>query len=301
MEGVVITLCFLLIGMAIRRLPDFPAQTGLVLNLFVIYITMPALILIKIPTLDFSRSMLTPLVMPWVTLGFSALAIGLIAKLAAWPRATTGCLLMLIPLGNTSFFGFPMVKAFFGEQALSYAVLYDQLGSFMALSIYGSTILAIYGSGQFRPRPSRVARKIILFPPFIALVIAFGLRPLGVVYPPLLTQLLNLLAGTLVPLVMVAVGFQLELRMDRQVAWPLGVGLTIKLLAAPAAAWAVCRGFGLEGEAVRVSIFEAGMPPMITAGAMAIAADLSPRLAAALVGIGMVASCVTLPIVFYWL
>jgi predicted permease len=208
---------------------------------------------------------------------------------------------MLIPLGNTSFFGFPMVRAFFGEQALRYAVLYDQLGSFMALSIYGSTILAIYGSGQFRPRPSRVARKIILFPPFIALVIAFGLRPLGVVYPPLLTQLLNLLAGTLVPLVMVAVGFQLELRMERQVAWPLSVGLTIKLLAAPAAAWAVCRGLGLEGEAVRVSIFEAGMPPMITAGAMAIAADLSPRLAAALVGIGMVASCVTLPIVFYWL
>lgn len=301
MEGVVTALVFILIGMVIRRLPDFPVQTGLVLNLFVIYITMPALILSKIPTLDFSSSILTPLVMPWATLVFAALLVRLISRLAAWPRATTGCLLMLVPLGNTSFFGFPMVAAFFGEKALSYAVLYDQLGSFIALSVYGTAVLALYGSGGFDPSPGRIARKIFLFPPFIALVVAFALRNLGFVYPSLFAQLLNLLAGTLVPLVMVAVGFQLTLRLERQVVAPLSIGLIVKLLVMPAVAWGVCRAIGLQGEAVQVSVFEAGMPPMVTAGAMAIAADLAPGLAAAMVGIGLVAGCVTLPIVFYWL
>ena len=189
-----------------------------------------------------------------------------------------------------------MVKAFFGENAIPYALLYDQLGSFLALATYGSLILALYGTGNDKPTVTTVIKKVISFPPFIALILAFILR--AFTYPPIAVSLLKMLASTLVPLVMIAVGYQLTLRLSRDVTSQLSIGLLIKLIVAPVAALLFCKVLGLEGEAVQVSIFEAGMPPMVSAGALAILANLSPALTATLVGIGIVLSFVTLPLLY---
>lgn len=296
MENFIITITFLLIGMTIKRIPDFPDETGKVLNLFVIYVSLPALVLLKIPELVFSKNLLVPALMPWGMLLFSFALILILSRLLKWNRATTGCLLLLIPLGNTSFLGIPMVKAFFGDNAISFALLYDQLGSFLALATYGSLILAIYGTGENKPTLNSVIKKVISFPPFIALVLAFILKAFPI--PSITVSLLEILASTLVPLVMIAVGFQLTLRLSREVRSQLCIGLSIKLVAAPVAALLLCKVAGLEGEAVQVSIFEAGMPPMVSAGALAILANLSPALTAALVGIGIILSFATLPILY---
>ena len=296
MQNFLLILTLLLIGMGIKRLPVFPKETGNALNLIVIYISLPALILLKIPELLFSKDLLIPTLMPWGMLVFSAALILMLAKSLHWDRATTGCLLLLVPLGNTSFLGIPMTRAFFGEQATPYALLYDQLGSFLALATYGSLVLAFYGSGETKPTAQKVIKKVLTFPPFIALVLAFLLR--SFTYPPIVSDLLDMLAATLIPLVMIAVGYQLQLKMDKAVLSQLSLGLVIKLIIAPLAALLFTRLIGLDGELVRVSIFEAGMPPMVSAGALAILDDLSPPLAAALVGVGIIVSFVTLPLLF---
>lgn len=296
MENFVITLSLLLIGMALKRLPRIPDETGNVLNLFVIYISLPALVLLKIPELEFSKDLLVPAVVPWGMLLLSSALVLLLSKMLKWNRPVTGCLLLLVPLGNTSFLGIPMVKAFFGENAIPYALLYDQLGSFLALATYGSLILALYGTGDDKPTVKSVVKKVISFPPFIALILAFIFRIFT--YPPIAVNLLKMLAATLVPLVMIAVGYQLTLRLSRDVTFQLSIGLFIKLIAAPIVALFICKVFGLEGEVVQVSVFEAGMPPMVSAGALAILANLSPALTAALVGIGIVLSFATLPLLY---
>ena len=296
MENFIITITFLLIGVALKRLPDFPDETGNTLNLFVIYISLPALVLLKIPELVFSKSLLIPTLMPWGMLFFSSALVWILSRLLKWDRATTGCLLLLIPLGNTSFLGIPMVRAFFGDQAIPYALIYDQLGSFLALATYGSLILAFYGTAESKPTIGSVIKKVISFPPFIALAFAFAIR--GTPYPSIAVDLLRILASTLVPLVMIAVGFQLRLQLNRKLTSQLSIGLSIKLIISPLAAILLCKMFGLRGEAVQVSIFEAGMPPMVSAGALAILAKLSPALTAALVGIGIVLSFATLPVLY---
>lgn len=209
-----------------------------------------------------------------------------------------GSLLLIVPLGNTSFLGIPMVRAFFGDQAVSYALLYDQLGSFLALATYGSLIIALY-SGEKTPTPGNIVKKIITFPPFVALILACFFRLLS--YPPVVIGLLESLSATLVPLVMIAVGFQLNLRLSRELMPPLGLGLLIKLIAAPFLALLFSRLWGLQGEALQVSVFEAGMPPMVSAGALAIMAGLAPSLTAAMVGLGIILSFFTLPLLYYFL
>ena len=79
------------------------------------------------------------------------------------------------------------------------------------------------------------------------------------------------------------------------------IGLCIKLGAAPLCALAIASIVGLEGLEVEVAIMESGMPPMVSAGALAILANLSPTLTAALVGAGIVLSFLTLPVIFHLL
>jgi len=196
-----------------------------------------------------------------------------------------------------------MVRAFFSEQAIPYAVLYDQLGSFLALATYGSVILALYSADNENPSIENIIKRVIFFPPFIALTVALifafvlNLTP----YPTIAQNLLNTLASTLVPVAIIAVGFQLTLKLNKKVLSQLSIGLIIKLVIAPIGALFLTTVVGLEGEAVKVSIFESAMPPMISAGALAIMANLAPKLAAALVGIGIILSFITLPILYQFL
>ncbi|MBU0908276.1 MAG: AEC family transporter [Proteobacteria bacterium] len=294
MENFVLIISFLLIGMGLRRLPQFPQNTAQVLNLFVIYVSLPALVLVKVPELVFSRELLAPALMPWFMLVVSAVIVWAVAKVCGWQNDTKGVLLLLVPLGNTSFLGIPMVRAFFGEQGIPYAVLYDQLGSFLALATYGSAVLAVYGKDEGKPTFRSVIRKIISFPPFICLLVAFVCR--SVPLPSPVSVLLHTLAATLVPVVMIAVGFQFTLRLSPEVLKPMAAGLFIKLALAPCVAFLVCRIFAFDNLAAQVSVFEAGMPPMVSAGAMAIMAGLSPKLTAALVGVGIFLSFITLPL-----
>jgi hypothetical protein len=296
LDGFVTIAAFLLAGIALRQVRAVPERTGNLLNLVVIYVCLPALVLLNIPRLAFSGQVLVPALMPWAMLGLSVAAVLLLSKMLRWERAVTGCLLLMVPLGNTSFLGLPMVKAFFGEDAIPYALLYDQLGSFPSLALYGTLIVSTYGAGEGRPTFRSVGKRVVTFPPFVALLAALALK--GVTYPPVVAGTLALLSSAMVPLAMAAVGFQLNLRMGREQAGLLTLGLSLKMAAAPLAALAICRSLGLEGDAAGVSVFEAGMPPMVLAGALAIGANLSPALAAALVGIGIAVSFLTLPVLY---
>ncbi|MBN7827881.1 AEC family transporter, partial [Bowmanella dokdonensis] len=105
---------------------------------------------------------------------------------------------------------------------------------------------------------------------------------------------------TLVPVIMVAVGFQFRLRLDGKEAWPLVFALGVKLLLMPIFALALLWPLHPQPLLLQVGVFQAAMPPMVSAGALAIGASLAPRLVAALVGLGLILSFITLPI-WYWL
>ena len=95
-----------------------------------------------------------------------------------------------------------------------------------------------------------------------------------------------------------AIGLQIKLKLEPGNWATFSVGLLIKLVIAPLAAAALCFAFNQHTLAAKVSVFEAGMPPMVTAGALALLAGLAPELTAALVGLGLMASFLTLPILF---
>ena len=299
MDNFVLILAYLIIGVLLRRLPSMPQNSGIALNMYVLYVALPALILKNVPQLQFSAELLIPAVTPWFLLLVVVATVLLLSKWLNWPREVTGALLIVLPLGNTSFLGFPMTAALFGDAAMPYAVVYDQIGSFIALASYVTIIAALYSPTAAKPTFKGIAVKIITFPSFIALALGLLLR--GYDYPPIITQLIDNLAATLVPVVMVAVGFALTVKFSKSEVAPLLSALSIKLVMMPLLAAALWLTLGYRGVAVNISIFQAAMPPMISAGAIAIMAGLAPRLVSGIIGLGILLGLLTLPAVSWLL
>lgn len=292
-------IAFILVGIALRRLKSFPDETSQVLNLMVIWVALPAVIFIQAPKIEFSSSILIPALTPWaMILVFAALTL-LMGKLMKWGPKTLGALLLLAPLGNTSFLGIPMVKTFFGAEAIPIAIIYDQVGSFLGLGIYGVIIVSVYASGE-KLQWKKVGLKAITFPPFVAMILAFLLAKIfkstGSSYHPSIQSILEVLGATLVPMAMMAVGFQLKLKLSKSGYLALGFGLISKLILAPVLLWSIFQLLGWNHQVAQVTIFEAAMPPMITAGAISISSGLDEDLSASMVGLGIFLSLITLPL-----
>ena len=121
---------------------------------------------------------------------------------------------------------------------------------------------------------------------------------MGVEFNDTITKVLTNFANTIVPLALVAVGLQLQFRLPKEDLKPFSVALVVKLILAPIIAILVCKLFGWNNQAAIVSIMEAGMASMITAGVIASMTGLAPRLSTAIVGYGIIISFFTTAVLF---
>ncbi len=291
-DAFALILAMLALGMVFARLRSFPDNAADTLNRVVLYLCLPAAVLIYVPRLQLDLSLLGIIVTPWLLMLLTLGLVSLATRVFGFQRQVHAVLLLCVALCNSSFIGYPMVRALLGEQALPYAVVYDQFGTFVLLSTFGLYVLARY-SGDTPPGAGQIVLRIVRFPPLWALVFALTLMP--ATPPTWIALALKNLADAMLPLVMLAVGLTIQLRLSRAELLPLGVGLLLKLIVLPAVAIPLSLAFGLSGDMLRVNVLETAMPTMITAAALAIAHQLAPRLAAAMVGYGIVLSLVTLP------
>lgn len=295
MENFVLILLAIVIGYVINRLNIFSKDAPTILNQFAIYISLPAMILLQIPKLSFSIDMIIPIIVAWLVMGISAILILLLSRFFSFSKEITGSLMLVSILTNSSFLGIPIINAYMGESAMPYVLVYDQLGTFIALATYG-TFIASYYSNNSKITFKIITLKVLTFPPFLSLVVALFL--IGVEFNPIISKVLSSFASTIVPIALVAVGLQLQLKLPREEIKPFSVALIVKLILAPLIAFVICKIFAWDNQASIVSIMEAAMAPMITAGAIASMAGLAPRLSSAIVGYGIIISFLTTGILF---
>lgn len=294
MTNIILLAICLLAGIVLKKTGRFPATTPAALNGFIIHISLPALAILHIHNITIEKSLALTAAMAWILFGAAWALFSIAGRIFKLDRQTVGALILLGGLGNTSFVGLPMIEAYFGKEHLGVGIIADQLGSFMVLSTLGILVATICSTGNVSPR--QMARKVLMFPPFQALILALFLRLIS--FPVWAVSILEKLGGTLTPLALVSVGFQLSFIGMREELKPLSAGLAYKLLLGPALIYLLyVTMLGTSGTVMQVTIFEAAMAPMITAGIIAIDHDLRPQLVGMLVGIGIPLSFVT---VFFW-
>lgn len=285
------------LGIVMARSGRFPIQTPSVLGGYIIHVPLPALALLHIHNLSVKPELIAPATMPWILFALGAALFLVLYRMNVIDRATAGCLILTAGLGNTSFVGLPMIEAYYGKEALGIGIIADQAGTFLMLStggIFLAAKLSARAEGEKTPGAIDIARRILTFPPFIALLAAILLRP--VVYPEWIATVLEKLGATLTPVALVAVGFQVKLSDLKGRMKPLSIGLFYKLALAPAIIAALYLPTLADGMISRVTVFEAAMGPMITGGIVAMEQDLNRPLASLMLAVGIALSFLTLPL-----
>lgn len=297
MSNLLLAIICLALGKLLQRVRQFPESSAQALNAYVIYIALPALILVQIPKVPLNSAVVAPVLFAWLIMSFSAAVTWTCARTLRWPPAITGALLLVTILGNTTFIGLPLIEAHLGAQALPYAILYDQLGTFLALNTVGIAIASHYSraasqtASDASPKREPLWQKILKFPPFGALFVGFALNFMAV--PLYIEEVLERLAATLVPVVMVAVGLQWKLRIERKEYPFILFALVFILLIKPLFALMLLLPLTIDPLIARTIVLEAAMPAMISTGALALMYQLAPRLVSTIIGYSLMLAFVT--------
>ena len=261
MSNLILVIVCLLIGLCLQSVKRFPKDAHISLNAYIICVALPAVVLNEIPKLKLDQEALLPIILAWAVMVFTALLVFITCRFNQWSKGVTGALMLTVPLGNTSFVGLPLIDALLGAQA--------------------GIALSSHYSSEAKNNAS-LWKNLALFPPFIALIVALLFRWIG--YPDWANEILPRIASTLVPVVMVAVGLQWRLRLDREHLAPLTTGIIYLLVVSPLFAWSILTLMGIQGLVAKVIILEAAMPSMISAGVLATSHNLAPKLTASIVG-----------------
>jgi malate permease and related proteins len=293
---VIVALVLLLLGVVAARLPAVPERTPATLDVLVLWFALPGLILVEVPRLQLGVETLVPVAVAWGTTLLAIVVVLVLGRLRGWSRRTIGTMLLVVPLGNTSFLGIPAVSALLGSSHLGQALVYDQVGNFVAFVTWGTFVAARYGDGG-TPTLGGTVRRILVFPPFVALLVALVIRE-GLLTGTVLAvvnDVAGALGATLIPLTMLAIGMRLDLPRRWTTFEPMMAGLVVRMGLAPAAAYGALVLLDGGGIAWEASILQASMPPMVTAAIVATAAGLDEELATSLVGVGVLAAFLTAP------
>lgn len=294
MDALWLLLTCLLLGVVIARLTNPPPALADSLNWWVINIALPALILVLVPQIQLDSSLWFLVVSQWLVFLGGWLLFATIGGIRGWSRGRIGALVLVCGLGNTSFMGYPLVHALRGDEGLALAVIADQVGCFVALAVGGAIVAATYSGTAFSP--SAIGKKLLMFPPFIALLAAVVVSAIGS-WPPAAESVLRMIGNTLTPLALFSVGLRLRPWFPKDQLEPLSVGLSWKLLLAPLAVLLMGKLGSVSGLTLTIGVLEAAMAPMISATILATRHGLAPRLANAILGLGILLS---LPSVLLW-
>ena len=293
MTSFLLLIICLLLGSLVARIGNHPKDLHKHLNWWVLYIALPALVLEIIPKLQFDASLWFIFVSMWGVFGSAWLLFHWLGGQLGWSRSVIGATVLMTGLSNTAFVGLPMIEALRGKSALPYAAVADQLGCFLAVAIGGAWVVATYTNK--RAHAAEIARRVLLFPPFIALITAVLIK-LSFGAPPLLETVMSRISGTLAPLALFSVGLQLRLPRDRGHALPFALALSWKLALAPLLIYGSATLFGITPTIANITVLQSAMPSNIAAAILAEQNELDPPLANILVGVSILLSFITVPI-----
>jgi malate permease and related proteins len=291
-ETIVAIVILILIGYICRRLDFLKSENRQILNKISLYIAIPSLIFLAMYNADLSHiqtlgSIILICILVGLICGFLAY---IFASLKKYPTKTKWSLITTSAMFNSGFLGYPLVLGVFGSVGLVRAVFFD-VGNTLLFILFSIILMLSYG-GTYQ----QIARRSILFPPFLAFVLGILANsyhlPLGLV----LNNVLDYLSGAAIPLIMLSLGLSLEFNEVKEYFTAASVVSAIRLVISPLIAISLITLIGLSGLNYSVTIVEAGMPSGLLSLVLAITYHLDVKVSAACIFLNTTLSMVSLTI-----
>lgn len=272
-------------GMLFRRLQLIPKDAHKGINTWILSLALPAVSFKYLPNIQWSAEMLFPVASSILMWAGAWLFMEMYCRWKGYRQRSRSTLELASGFGNTSFVGFPLITAYYGEQALSIAILCDQ-SMFLLLSSIG-VVAAVRGSrsGDGKVHSGVIVRRLLRFPPLMGCVLALVLSPF--IDFSFAAPFFDKLAATVAPLALFSIGLQLSFKGWRRLLPQVSAALLYKLLIGPALVLAAAILSGIKGDIAKISVFEAAMPTVMTSSIICEQYGLNTRLVNLIIGISI--------------
>lgn len=262
----------------------------------VFYILLPALVLDVMwqAPLDMNsvKISLTALSSIAVSLGLMWLCITFLTI----SKPQKGALLIAATFPNSTYLGLPVTAQALGDWSQAIVLKYDLFACTPTVLIIGVLIAHYFGDNKSDIHPFRELLKV---PPLWALAIAVLLNATGIQQPIQVHNALNILAGGVVPLMLIALGMSIRWDTIRLKYLPLLLPVcVIALFIAPLVAYTTATALQLPAETLTTAVILAAMPTMIFGIVICERYQLDSGLYAAAVFLTTLLSIVTLTVWF---
>jgi predicted permease len=211
-------------------------------------------------------------------------------------RAAFLTAILVINAGN---YGLSINLFAFGEPGLARASLY-----FTVNALVGMT-LGVYLAARGRVSPRLALRRVLGVPLAYAAVLGLVLNLGNLAPPEPLQRAIHLLGQASVPTMLLVLGAKLvEAHHHRQQTLhlpALGAVTVMRLLLAPAVAWAAATVIGLQGLTLDVVVLQSAMPTAVVSTILATEFETEPPFAALCVLVTTLLSLFTITLLLNWL
>lgn len=294
-------LVLILLGVAAKRFGVLRREDGHVLIGFVLYLAVPALILQILLSADLSPELVLVPIAAWVVHGLLLGGTYLGSRASSLDERRTGSVMLAGSVGNTGFFGLPLIAASGDGFSLAAAVMYDTLGT--GLITWTSTVAVASGfggeEGGWR-EVRRALRSVLLLPPNWALVAGLALNLGGVRLedtPTFVQRPIDILAVAVLPVVMVYAGLMLEARGLRRIWVEVTATSVVKLGIAALVGVGVALAFRFDDDVFRTVVIMAAMPTAMMSLVLGARYGLRSDILAGAVVVTTLLATITLPLI----
>ncbi len=215
----------------------------------------------------------------------------LLARVMRSSAQMTAAIVLTSVFGNVGNFGFPIIAFKFGDESIVEASLY-----FIVLSTLGF-VLGVAAATWSKSGGWGAILSVFKTPAIVAAGVALLVNLFEWPIPLFLDRAVGLLAGALIPIMLLTLGIQLagvgKIRFDRNVI----VASACRLLIGPAVAIVLATPFMLTGIPRGAGILQTAMPAAVLTSLIAMEHDLLPDFVTTVVLFSTIASAVTLTVV----
>ena len=216
---------------------------------------------------------------------FAVSALFALALAARLPRDRRSMIVTTGAWGNAGNFGLAIVTFTFDDAAIPFAAVCLVVVNTAGLIIGVATA---HGGWSGVARAFTRPMTLVVVP---ALLVNFG----DVDVPKSIDRPIGLLAGAIIPLMLITLGIQLGQMGRPQLDLDVGRSLAAKLMVQPLVAMLTVRLFGLGDTAAGAVVLQAAMPAAVFTAVLAIEQRSRPDETATIVMAGTLASVITLP------
>lgn len=220
-----------------------------------------------------------------------AVAAFLVARLLRRSPRMTAVYISAAVFGNVGNFGLPIIQFARGEEALGLATIY-----FLIILVM-SFVIGVGAANWQRSGGLAAVLAVAKTPALIVVPPAIFFNWSQIELPLVITRPVDLLAGALIPTMLIGLGVQLASVGIPRPNLDMVVASSIRLIIGPLIAAALSTWFAIGGQARDVGILQSSMPIAILVSIIASEYDMEPAFVTAAVLFSTLASIISLAVV----